>query len=78
MKDNQATPMMIYFFMVLILSAFSAPMVNADDIKLSDGQTVYVPIYSHIYSGFKARPFDLFLPGNRKHSKSACRFLMEL
>ena len=34
-------------------------MVNAEDIKLSDGQTVYVPIYSHIYSGIKARPFDL-------------------
>ena len=29
------------------------------DIALSAGQTVYVPIYSHIYSGNKARPFDL-------------------
>ena len=26
---------------------------------LSTGQTVYVPIYSHIYSGLKGRPFDL-------------------
>ena len=31
----------------------------ADDIRLSTGQTVYVPTYSHIYSGIKARPFDL-------------------
>jgi hypothetical protein len=32
---------------------------SAEDIQLSVGQTVYVPIYSHIYSGIKARPFDL-------------------
>jgi hypothetical protein len=29
------------------------------DIALSDGQTVYVPIYSHIYSGLKGNPFSL-------------------
>lgn len=28
-------------------------------IALSSGQTVYVPIYSHIYSGLKGRPFSL-------------------
>ena len=59
MKFIQATPMMTRFFMVLILAGFSVPMVNAEDVKLSDGQTIYVPIYSHIYSGIKARPFDL-------------------
>ena len=32
---------------------------SADDIPLSTGQTVYVPIYSHIYSGLKGRPFEL-------------------
>jgi len=32
---------------------------SAENIQLSAGQTVYVPIYSHIYSGVKARPFDL-------------------
>ncbi len=26
---------------------------------LSKGQTLYVPVYSHIYSGNKERPFDL-------------------
>ncbi len=25
----------------------------------SDGQSVYVPVYSHIYSGNRERPFDL-------------------
>ena len=28
-------------------------------VSLSSGQTVYVPIYSHIYSGLKGRPFNL-------------------
>ena len=32
---------------------------SAEEITLSRGQTVYVPIYSHIYSGVKGRPFDL-------------------
>ena len=59
MKENQLTRMIIRLIMVTVLSGFSASVVNADDIQLSDGQTVYVPIYSHIYSGFKARPFDL-------------------
>lgn len=27
--------------------------------ELSSGQTIYVPCYSHIYHGAKARPFDL-------------------
>lgn len=31
----------------------------AEEVPLSAGQTVYVPIYSHIYSGVKGRPFDL-------------------
>jgi hypothetical protein len=30
-----------------------------EDIRLVSGQTVYVPIYTHIYSGLKGRPFDL-------------------
>jgi hypothetical protein len=28
-------------------------------VELSRGQTVYVPVYSHIYSGDKERPFNL-------------------
>ena len=50
---------------ISVLSAFilMTVFVNASlaDTKaiLSDGQTVYVPIYSHIYSGLKGRPFSL-------------------
>ncbi|MGD8342792.1 MAG: DUF3124 domain-containing protein [Desulfobacterales bacterium] len=45
---------------VLILLALPATSARADShIALSAGQTVYVPIYSHIYSGLKGRPFSL-------------------
>ena len=45
---------------VLILLTPPVPAAEAgSDIALSAGQTVYVPIYSHIYSGLKGRPFSL-------------------
>lgn len=40
---------------VLVLLAASA----ARAAELYKGQTLYVPAYSHIYSGPKSRPFDL-------------------
>ena len=46
--------------LLLVLLGLASPVTGwAEDIKLSKGQTVYVPIYSHIYSGVKGRPFDL-------------------
>lgn len=32
---------------------------GAGQAHLSKGQTIYVPVYSHIYHGIKARPFNL-------------------
>ena len=32
---------------------------GAATVSLSQGQTIYVPVYSHIYHGIKARPFNL-------------------
>ena len=49
-------------FVVLALLglALSGGAIAADSIvPRSAGQTVYVPIYSHIYSGDKERPVDL-------------------
>ena len=46
---------MLFFF----TSIMNPAQVTAEGIRLSAGQIVYVPIYSHIYSGIKARPFDL-------------------
>ncbi len=53
-------PFIIYFFLALIGTGIITPVDHAaEGIQLSIGQTVYVSIYSHIYSGLKARPFDL-------------------
>ena len=35
------------------------PYGNAAEVHLSRGQTIYVPIYSHIYGGDQERPFYL-------------------
>ena len=60
MKSKPNQPNFIYFFLLIFLAGILAPVnISAEDIKLSSGQTLYVPIYSHIYSGVKGRPFDL-------------------
>ena len=50
-----------YFFILLIISLFSFSSLNAADnkIELSKGQRMYVPAYSHIYSGNKEVEFPL-------------------
>ena len=50
-----------YFFIFLSICLFLPFSLNASDdkIDLSKGQRVYVPAYSHIYSGNKERPFLL-------------------
>jgi len=60
MKSKPNLPNFVYYFLLIFLGGMMAPVdISAEDIKLSSGQTVYVSIYSHIYSGLKARPFDL-------------------
>jgi len=60
MKSKPNLPNFVYFFLLIFLAGILAPVnISAEDIKLSSGQTLYVPIYSHIYSGVKGRPFDL-------------------
>jgi hypothetical protein len=48
---------------LLLISAVTGIITTVghagQDVQLSMGQTVYVAIYSHIYSGNKARPFNL-------------------
>jgi len=49
-----------YLLILLFICIFSPLPVNADEkIGLSDGQIVYVPAYSHIYSGNRETPFLL-------------------
>ena len=50
-----------YFFVLLCICFFSPLYLYAADQKegLSQGQIIYVPAYSHIYSGDRERPFLL-------------------
>ena len=60
MKNKHRLPNSIYFLLLIFSVGILTPAGrSAGDIQLSMGQSVYVPIYSHIYSGIKARPFDL-------------------
>jgi len=44
----------------LFICFFSPPHLHADEkVGLSDGQIIYVPAYSHIYSGNNEKPFLL-------------------
>ncbi len=47
------------FILSLSFNMLTYSEAEASDIKTSKGQTVYVPLYSHIYSGNKERPFLL-------------------
>ena len=60
MKKKQRPPIFVYFLLLIVSVGILNPVsIYADETELSSGQTVYVSIYSHIYSGVKARPFDL-------------------
>ena len=60
MKKMKSVNNLCYLFMILFFMSVLNPLDSlADEIQLSSGQNVYVPIYSHIYGGVKARPFNL-------------------
>ena len=60
MQKNRCLSNLTFILALIFSTAFLSPTIGyAEEIRLSTGQTVYVPIYSHIYSGVKARPFDL-------------------
>lgn len=48
-------------FIILTLWMFTLPVSSQADAcpSLSDGQAVYVPVYSHIYTGSREKPFSL-------------------
>jgi hypothetical protein len=50
----------VFLLIFLTICFFSPPPACAGEKNgLSDGQTIYVPAYSHIYSGDRERPFLL-------------------
>jgi len=56
MKKTRSLSVLYLFALLLLLPM---PAHAAGDIDLSQGQTVYVPAYSHIYVGNRERPFLL-------------------
>ena len=60
MKSRFRLRLFVHCLLLILSGGILEPAyARADDLGLSTGQTVYVPIYSHIYSGVKGRPFDL-------------------
>jgi hypothetical protein len=60
MKKHKITRRVLSALFVLSLAGIMVSASQADSgLAISAGQTVYVPIYSHIYSGLKGRPFNL-------------------
>ena len=60
MKTTGTKSIIFYVVLTLMVTGIMTSTGHpAGDIQLSMGQSVYVSIYSHIYSGRKARPFDL-------------------
>ena len=59
MKGKKKMQSMV-FMLILVISAIFPGSGSADStIALSKGQSVYVPIYSHIYYGDRETPFEL-------------------
>jgi hypothetical protein len=44
--------------LAVLMLTYASP-AGADELRLSKGQTVYVPAYSNVFSGPKNRPFQL-------------------
>ena len=49
----------LLFLPIFLLWVESLPLYAEEACELTDGQTIYVPVYSHIYSGNNERPFLL-------------------
>jgi len=49
----------LYCLILNIFPAAGVSLCQSQEIILSKGQTVYVAVYSHIYSGDREYPFDL-------------------
>lgn len=54
-------PVLMAFILLLAVSftVTATPAAAAPEYRLSKGQTVYVPVYSNVFSGPRKRPFQL-------------------
>ncbi|MDY6950203.1 MAG: DUF3124 domain-containing protein [Thermodesulfobacteriota bacterium] len=59
-SSTTLTPFVGLAFILLLAGGFSPKITLAEpEVRLSQGQTVYIPAYSHIYHTDKERPFYL-------------------
>jgi len=59
MSKSVITQPMLIVLILLTVGVCSVNRTAAADMRLFKGQTVYVPLYSHIYSGDREQPFYL-------------------
>jgi hypothetical protein len=62
MKNNTHQALRFFSLVLFFFCCFAFSINSADaasEMVLSKGQTVYVPVYSHIYSGDREHPFHL-------------------
>jgi hypothetical protein len=53
-----SVPILLSVFLIAVFSQEQAPAAESVVVR-SKGQTIYVPVYSHIYSGDREHPFYL-------------------
>ena len=61
MRSNRTLARFVGFALILLLAGGFSPRsaLAGSEAKLSQGQTVYIPAYSHVYHTDKERPFYL-------------------
>ncbi len=57
---REANRILFFPISIFIIVAFFTPAGHAaQDVALVEGQTIYVPIYSHVFYGDRVAPFNL-------------------
>lgn len=59
MNGRKKMQLMVFMLIVAIFAIFTGHGSADPTIPLTTGQSVYVPIYSHIYHGDQEKPFEL-------------------
>jgi len=59
MKCEKKARLIVFMLILVIMGAFPGHGNASSTVILSKGQSIYVPIYSHIYHGVRDKPFDL-------------------
>jgi hypothetical protein len=59
MGCERGTRLVVFVLILMIVGIFPGHGIAYESISLSNGQSVYVPIYSHIYHGNNEKPIDL-------------------